>query len=77
MDAKTEKKRVAHLEAVKRYFEAHKNDLRRVSLAWPVPLLERIDEAAAAAEVSRQAWVFRACEEALARLTRRRKRKTE
>lgn len=74
MDDKAEKKRLAHLEAVQRYFETHKNDLRRISLAWPMPLITRIDEAAASAGVSRQAWVFRACEERLARLAKSRKR---
>ena len=65
-----EKKR-RHLESVQKYFATHKNDLRRVSMAWPTPLLKRIDEAVKAAKVSRQAWVFRACEKALAKVERK------
>ena len=77
MDDKTKRRRAQNLEAVKRYFQVHKNDLRRISLAWPIPLVKRIDEAARVAEVSRQAWVFRACEEKLAKLAKSRKRKSE
>ena len=69
MDAIEKKRR--HLESVQKYFAAHKNDLRRVSMAWPTPLLKRIDEVVKAAKVSRQAWVFRACEKALAKLEKK------
>ena len=65
-----EKKR-RHLESVQKYFSAHKNDLRRISMAWPTPLLKRIDEVVKAAKVSRQAWVFGACEKALAKVEKK------
>lgn len=77
MDNKAEKKRLAHLESVQRYFATHKGDIRRVSLAWPIPLLKKIDEAVRETGVSRQSWVFRVCEAELARLRKGRKRKAK
>ena len=74
MDDKTERKRLRHLEAVKKYFAAHKDEIKNVGMTWPVKLLKRIDEAAARAGVSRQAWVFQTCEEALEKLAKSRKR---
>lgn len=77
MDAKAEKKRARHLESVKKYFSVHRDEIKHVGMTWPVALLKSIDEAARETGVSRQAWVFRTCEEALERLSKRRKRKAE
>lgn len=76
MDAKAEKKRLRHLEAVQRYFQAHKGELKHIGMTWPIPLLKKIDEAAVAAGVSRRAWLLALCEREIARLEKRRKRKS-
>ena len=74
MDDKAEKKRLAHLEAVQRYFETHKSELKHTGMTWPIPLIKRIDEAAAKAGVSRRAWILGVCEAELTRLAKSRKR---
>ncbi len=71
MDDKAEKKRRLHLESVKRYFEAHKGELKHVGMTWPVALINRIDEAAARLGTSRRAWVLAACEKALAKVEKK------
>lgn len=76
MDSKMEKKRVRHLEAVQRYFQAHKGELKHVGMTWPIALLERVDEAAQAAGISRRAWILAVCEKELGRLAKGRKRKS-
>jgi hypothetical protein len=75
MDDKAERKRLQHLEAVQRYFAAHKGELKHVGMTWPLALLKRIDEAAAAEGVSRRAWLLALCGRELGRLTKKRKRK--
>ena len=71
MDDKAERKRLQHLEAVLRYFEVHKAELKHVGMTWPVELLRRIDEAASVAGVSRRAWILAACEKELAKRLKR------
>ena len=71
MDAKAEKKRVRHLESVKRYFLVHRGEIKHVGMTWPIALLKRIDEAAAVKGVSRRAWLLELCEKELARLQKK------
>lgn len=77
MDANAEKKRKRHLEAVQRYFEVHRGELKHIGMTWPIRLLERVDEAAVGAGLSRRAWILGVCEKELARLIKRRRRKAE
>lgn len=66
MDTKeAEKKRLRHLESVKKYFQAHKEEIKHVGMTWPITLLKRVDEAAAAAGTSRRAWLLKVVEAAL------------
>jgi hypothetical protein len=73
----TEKKRRQNLEAVKKYFQARRGEIKHIGMTWPIPLIKKIDEAAARAGVSRRAWVVDVCERELARLAKSRKRKAE
>jgi hypothetical protein len=68
VDAKAEKQRLRHLESVKKYFAAHRGEIKHVGMTWPVALLKSIDEAAAVAGVSRRAWLLALCERELTRL---------
>ena len=65
MDIKKEKQRRQHLARVKKYYLTH-SEIRKVGMTWPVDLLERIDKAALASGISRQAWLNTTCEDALA-----------
>lgn len=62
---KKETRRLQHLARVKKYYQNH-SEIRKVGMTWPVDLLERIDKAALAAGMSRQAWLKTICEAALA-----------
>ena len=77
MDDKVERRRAQNLVAVKKYFQTHKGEIKHVATTWPIPLLRKIDEAAAKAGVSRRAWLVATCERELARLAKSRKRKSE
>ncbi|MHB1608431.1 MAG: hypothetical protein ACYCXX_07295 [Acidiferrobacter thiooxydans] len=71
MDVKAEKKRLRHLESVKKYFAMHRGEIKHVGMTWPIVLLKRIDEAAAVAGVSRRAWLLALCERELTRLQKK------
>ena len=73
-DEDADKKRKQNRVRVNRYYLLHKAEIVKVGMDWPVGLLKRIDEVATHAGLSRQAWVFRTCEEALEKLAKSRKR---
>lgn len=69
MDAIEKKRR--NLEAVRRYFRRHKGELQHIGMTWPLALIRRIDEIAAAAGTSRRAWILGVCEKALAKVEKK------
>ena len=69
MDAAEKKRR--HLESVKRYFAAHRDEIKHVGMTWPLALIRRIDEIAAAAGTSRRAWILDVCQKALAKVEKK------
>ena len=54
-----------------RYYLLHKAEIVKVGMDWSADLLIRIDEAAAHAGLSRQAWLSQLCEKELKRLQKK------
>ena len=70
-DEDSDKKRKQNRARVNRYYLLHKAEIVKVGMDWPVGLLKRIDEAAAHAGLSRQAWLSKLCEKELGSLQKK------
>ena len=67
MDEAADKKRKQNRDRVQRFFIKHAEEVVRMSMVWPRDFLKKVDEAAAAAGISRRAWVLDACGKELKR----------